>query len=65
MTNTLRMTRQDGTIREIALTGEQAMDTTQGRAVACTVREESVVLDDGGQIIHRESAIPQQLDEAA
>lgn len=66
MTNSLRMTIQDGTIRESGLTGEQTMDTMQGRGVAYIVRDESVVLDDDGQIIiHRESAIPQQLGEAA
>ncbi|MFP5363941.1 MAG: hypothetical protein ACLGI5_14555 [Thermoleophilia bacterium] len=65
MTTTLRMTMQAGTIGEIALTDEQATNATQGRGVAYTVRDEGVVLDDDGPTIRRQSAIPQQLDEAA
>ena len=65
MTNTLRMTMQDGTIYGIALTDEQTMDTLQGRGFAYTPREERILVDDDDRIINRESAIPQQLDEAA
>ncbi|HEV2060285.1 MAG TPA: hypothetical protein VGR11_13080 [Solirubrobacteraceae bacterium] len=65
MSYTLRSKNSDGTINGTAVTAEQAATLAAGRASAYSPRDERLLVDDDGQIIHRESAIPQQLDEAA
>lgn len=65
MSYTFRSKNTDGTISETELTAEQAATLAAGRAIADTPREERLLVDEDGQIIHSESAIPQQLGEAA
>jgi len=65
MTYTLRSTNPDGTKNETEITAEQAFDLGAGNPIAYFPRDERVLIDDDGTITHRESAIPQQLDEAA
>jgi hypothetical protein len=57
-TFTFRSTEQDGTIREIELTPEQALDLGAGKAIAYTPRDERIVVDDDGTITYREDARP-------
>ena len=63
-TYTFRAVAQDGTIGETELTAEQALDLGAGKAIAYTPHDERVLVDDDGQIIHRESAIPQRPEAA-
>lgn len=63
MSYTLRSKNIDGTISAEELTPEQALDLGAGHAIAYAPRDERLLVDDDGQIIHRESAISQQLDE--
>ena len=65
MSYTFRSTNGDGTINEVELTPEQALDLGAGKAIAHFPRDERVSVDNDGRIIRRESAIPQQRDEAA
>lgn len=65
MSYTFRSTNKDGTINEIELTPEQALDLGSGRAIAYWPRDERTLVDDDGTIVYRESAVPKQLDEAA
>ena len=66
MTHTLRQTMHDGTIRETEVTTGQLLDFNAGHGIAPHfVRDEQVLVDDDGEITTRESAIPQQRDEAA
>ncbi len=65
MSYTFRSTNKDGTINEIELTAEQAFDLGNGRAIAYFPRDQRIAVDEHGTIVHRESAVPQQLDEAA
>ncbi|HWI06590.1 MAG TPA: hypothetical protein VNT54_03650 [Solirubrobacteraceae bacterium] len=65
MSYTLHSTSSDGTIREIELTPEQALDVGAGLPIAHTSRNERISVDEDGRIIRREPAIAQQLDEAA
>ena len=64
MSYTLRSKNPDGTINEIELTPEQALDLGAGKAIAYAPRDERVLVDDDGEIIHRESAIPQRPEAA-
>ena len=64
MSYTLRSKNTDGTINETELTAVQAATLATGRAIAYTPRDGRLLVDEDG-IIHSESAIPQQLDEAA
>jgi len=65
MSYTLRMIMRDGTIRETELTAAQALDLGAGQPISYFPRDERLLIDDDGTITVRESAIPQQLDEAA
>lgn len=62
MSYALGSKNNDGTISEVELTAAQALDPGAGKAIAYTPRDERVLVDDEGQIIRRESAIPQQRD---
>ena len=65
MSYTFRSTNSDGTVNEIALTPEQALDLGSGKAIAYFPRDERILIDDNGTIEYHESAMPQQLDNAA
>jgi hypothetical protein len=60
MTYTFRSTEPDGTVREVEITGEQALDLGAGQPIAYFPRDERVPVDEHGRIIRRERAIPQQ-----
>ena len=65
MSYTFRSTNRDGTINEIELTPEQALDLGSGKAIAYFPRDERLLLDEDGTIVHHGSAISQQLDGVA
>jgi len=65
MSYTFRSSNPDGTINQIELTGDQALDLGAGKPIAYFPRDERVLVADDGQITYRESAIPEQRDEAA
>jgi len=66
MTHIHRMRMHDGTVRETEVTTGQLLDFGAGLGIPMhTVRDEQVLVDDDGEITTRESAIPQQRDEAA
>lgn len=64
MTYTYRSTEQDGTVREVEITAEQALDLGAGTPMAYSPRDERMLVDKQGRIVRRESAIPQRPDEA-
>ena len=57
-TYTLRATNQDGTVHETELTAAQALDLGAGKAIAYTVREEQIAVEEDGTIVERDSAVP-------
>ena len=65
MTYTLHMRMDDDTISEVEITAEQARDLAACQPISYFPRDERVLVDDDGTITFRESAIPQQLDDAA
>ena len=65
MSYTFRSKNSDGTINETAITAEQAAVLQASGPMTYTVRDERLLIDEHGQIIHADSAIPPQLDEAA
>ena len=65
MTDAFRSTNLDGTINEIELTPDQAGDLIAGKPITYTPHDARVLVDDDGQVVYRESAIPQRRDEAA
>ncbi len=62
-TYTFRSRDQDGTINEVESTPEQALDLGSGRAIAYWPHDEKILVDDAGQIIKHESAIPVTSDD--
>jgi hypothetical protein len=66
MTNTLRMTMQDGTVREIALTDRRPDAAAPVCAIAYIPHHERILVDDDGHIsVHDARGIPQTHDAAA
>lgn len=65
MSYTFRSPNPDGTVDEVELTREQALDLVAGGAIMYTPRDQGLLIDENGAIIWRSSAIPQRLDEAA
>jgi len=62
---TLRLPLEDGTIRGVELTPEQALDLGAGQPIAYFPRDERLLVDEDGTITHHASAIPQMRDDAA
>lgn len=54
---TLRLTAENGDVREVEISAAQALDVGAGAALGYAVRDEELLADDG-HIIQRESAIP-------
>lgn len=52
----IRSRNADGTIREVEITEEQAAQLEAGRPITYTPREPTILIDEDGQIIMRESA---------
>jgi hypothetical protein len=76
----LRTVAEDGEVRETVITAGQALDfvaayraTTRSEglergavaALSHPVRDEQIVVEDDGTIVHRDSAVPEPPDEAA
>jgi hypothetical protein len=55
---TFRSRNADGTINEIELTPEQALDLAAGQPIGYAPHDKQILVDDDGTIIHRESAVP-------
>ena len=64
MSYTFRSKNSDGTINEIELTPEQAIDLGNCRAIAYFPHDERIAVDGDGRIIHHQSAIPRQMKPA-
>lgn len=60
---TVRSINPDGTRNETTLTAEQAFDLSAGKPIAFTPRDERLLIDEDGQLTHREDARPQYRDE--
>lgn len=58
-TFTLRSVGQDGTVHEVEITPEQALDLGAGKPIAYVPRDEGFRVDEDGTITTRESAVPQ------
>jgi hypothetical protein len=58
MTNMLRMTMQDGTIREITLTDGPATATLPSCAIAYIPQDDCILVDEDGQISVRDAVAP-------
>ena len=66
MTNTLRMTMQDGTVREIALTDGQADAAAPACAIAYIPHDVRILVDADGHIsVHDATAAALTHDAAA
>ena len=63
-TYTLRTVAEDGEVRETAMDAGQVLDFCSGKAIAYTVRDEQIAVEDDGTIVHRESAVPEYRDAA-
>jgi len=63
-TYTLRSVPADGEVRETEMDAGQVLDLCSGKAVAYTVRDERVAVDENGAIVHRDSAVPEYRDAA-
>jgi negative regulator of replication initiation len=62
-TYTFRSRNQDGTLNEVEVTPDQALNLNAGRAMAYWARDEKTLVNDHGEITHYESAIPETPDE--
>ena len=60
----LRTVAEDGEVRETEMDAGQVLDLCSGKAVAFTVRDERVAVEDDGTIVRRESALPEYRDAA-
>lgn len=63
MSSTFRSSNNHGTINEIELTPEHALDLDSGKIVACLPRGERSVADDSGHVIRGQAATAQRFHE--
>ena len=61
---TLRTVDADGSVRETKLTPAQALDLGAGKPVTFFPRNETIGIDEDGQVVHGEDAPPQCRDAA-
>jgi hypothetical protein len=52
----IRSRNEDGTIREVEITEAQEAELKAGRPITYTPREPTILVDESGEIIMRESA---------
>ena len=59
---TFRSRNVDGTLNEVAITPEQALDLAGGRAIAYFPHDERITVDEDGTIIYHQDARPRHRD---
>jgi hypothetical protein len=55
---TFRSADENGDVTEIEMTAAQVLDFSAGKAIGYVPRDREVLMDEDGQIIERESAVP-------